>query len=235
MAGLKDLFGGGLLVVAAAIAAVLAPAWAARADGTVFGGIQAGDVQNAYLGVSVPLPGARVGEGFAVRGIVGGSKYRYSGSVGDVHGRDIRADVSLLYQVSNAHNYFDFGVGARFIDTKLDPRDPTNSREGQHAEAVFSASGQQNYGPWYASEFGSYGTFGRDYFVRGDLTHTIYGPFRLGVEAETDGARDYARRSVGGVLAYSTAPGWEVRLSGGATDQSHRSGGYGGVTFRAGF
>ena len=233
MTGLKDFTGAAGLLVAAV--AALAPVGAARADGTVFGGVQAGDVQNAYLGVSVPLPGARVGEGFAVRGIVGGSKYRYGAAVGEVHGRDIRADVSLLYQVSNAHNYFDVGVGARYIDTRLDPRDPTNSREGQHWEAVVSASGQQNYGPWYASEFGSYGTFGRDYFVRGDLTHTVYGPVRLGVEAETDGARDYSRRSVGGVLAFSIDPSWEVRVSGGATDQSHRSGGYGGVTFRASF
>ena len=234
MAGLKDLFRGAGLLVAAVMAAVLAAGPAARAEGAVFAGVQAGDVQNAYLGVSVPLPGARIGEGLAVRGIVGGGKYRYGASLGEVHGRDIRADASLLYQVSNAHNYFDVGVGARYIDTRLTPHDPANPREGRHWEAVVSASGQQNYGPWAASEFGSYGTFGRDYFVRGDLTHKVYGPVRLGIEAETDGARDYSRRSVGGVIAFSVA-NWEVRLSGGATDQSHRSGGYGGATFRASF
>jgi hypothetical protein len=233
MTGLKDAMRGARLLALAA--AAMAPAMAARAEGTVFGGALFGDTQTEYLGVSMPLPGARVGQGLAVRAIVSGSQYKYDAFVGTVHGKDIRADVSLLYQISNAHNYFDFGIGPRYVDVRLNPRDPGNPREGGHWEGVVSASGQHTYDPWYVSEFGSYGTDGRDYFVRGDVTHRISGPFRLGVEAEADGARDYSRRSVGAVLAISAAPGWEVKISGGATDQSHRTGGYGGVTFRTSF
>lgn len=230
----------GLLRAAAPLAVIAAgaliPAQSADAEGTVFGGVFGGDVQNAYLGVSTPVAGGRIGQGLAVRAIVGGSQYKYdSGTVGRVRGKDISADVSLLYQVSNAHNYFDFGLGARYVDTRLSPKDPTNSRAGGHWEAVVSASGQQTYDPWYASEFVSYGTNGRDYYAHGDITHKIAGPVRLGVEVQADGARDYSRRGVGGVLALAAGPGWEVKISGGATDQSHRSGGYGGITFRTSF
>ena len=237
MTGLNAFIRNACLLVGAAGA--LGTACSAHAEGavegTVFGGVLAGDVQTAYLGIAAPLPGARVGAGLAIRAIVSGSRYKYDAAVGRVRGKDVRADVSLLYQVSDAHNYFDFGLGARYVDTRLRPEDPGNSRRGGHWEGVISAGGQQSYAPWYASEFGSYGTDGRDYFVRGDLTHSLSGPFRLGVEAEADGARDYSRRSAGAVLAVSAAPGWEVKISGGATSQSHRSGGYGGITFSTRF
>lgn len=223
--------GAGLLAAWAA----LAPAAAARAQGTVFGGVVAGDVRTAYVGVAAPLPGARVGQGLALRAILSGSQYKYDAAFGRVRGRDLRADVSLLWQVSDAHTYFDFGLGGRYVDTRLKPDDPGNPRRGGHWEGVVSAGGQQTFDPWYASEFGAYGFQGRDYFVRGDVTRRIAGPWRLGVEAQADGARDYARRSVGAVLALSASPAWEVKLSGGVTDQSHRSGGYGGLTFRRSF
>lgn len=218
-----------------AAASLAGAAGAARAEGTVFGGVIAGGDNTAYLGVSVPLPGARVGQGPAVRAIVGGVQYKYDAAVGRVRGEQVRADVSLLYQVSSARAYFDAGLGVRYVDTRLSPRDPGNTRRGGQWEAVVSASGEQNLGPWQLSQFGSYGFSDRDYFVRGDVTRAVAGPLRLGLEAQADGARDYSRQRYGVVVGFAPSPRWVVKVSGGASEQSSRSGGYGGVSFRAGF
>lgn len=220
---------------AAAAALVCPAAPSAEASGTVFGGVSAGNDRIAYLGVSTPLPGSSVGRGWAVRGIVGAGEYKYVAAVGRVSGKETRGDLSLLYQVSDANNYFDVGVGGRYVHTHLSPRDPGNRRQGGRWEAVASASGQQSAGPWQASEFASYGFRDHDYFVRGDVTHAIAPALRLGVEAQADGARDYSRRAAGAVLAVSPTPRWEVKLSGGVTDQAHRSGGYGAISFRTSF
>jgi hypothetical protein len=208
---------------------------AAQTRGSVFGGATLGDDREAYLGVSAPLPGGRVGAGPALRLIGGASEYRYNAAVGRVRGRETRADLSLLWQVSDARNYFDAGVGGRYVHTRLRPADPASNRAGGRWEPVISASGQHALDPWAMSEFASYGFRDHDYFVRGDVTYKIAPAWGLGVEAQADGARDYSRWRGGLVAALGLASGWRVKLSGGITDQDGHTGGYGGLSFQAGF
>lgn len=207
----------------------------AQAAGTVFGGVVFGGDNTAYLGASIPLPGARVGEGLAVRGIVAGTQYEYDSSIGRIEGEQVQADLSLIYQFSSATTYFDIGLGARYVDTQLEPDDPGSSRDGGQWEVVVSASGQQTFGPWQLSQFGSYGFDAQDYYVRGDVTHQIGGAFRLGVEVQIDGSEDYDRQRYGAVLGFSPSPDWSIKVSGGVTEQTDNSGGYGGVTFQTSF
>lgn len=207
----------------------------AQAEGTVFGGGAVGRDVLGYVGVSAPLPGARVGKGLAVRGIVSHSEYKYNANVGRIRGKDTRADLSLLYQFSDAANYFDVGGGVRYVDTRLTPGDPDSTREGETWEVVVSASGEHRFGRWRVSEFGSYGFDDEDYYLRGDVTRTVSGPVRVGVEAQADGASDYSRTRYGLVLAVSPSYAWELKVSAGVTDESDDTSGYGGVSFRASF
>lgn len=215
----------------------LAPAGALAqgAPTTVFAGATFGEDELAYAGVTVPLPGDG-GGGPAIRAIVSRTEYDYRSSVlGNVEGREVRGDVSALYQVFGPMGYFDIGLGARYVDTKLSPRDPGNDREGGQWEAVASLSGQAAAGPWRMAGFGSYGFDIHDYYARGEITHAIAPRVRLGAEASADGDRTYDRRRLGALLGFSPDPAWEIQLSAGGTDSDDHEGAYGAVAFRRTF
>jgi hypothetical protein len=209
------------------------PGAGALAQPTVFGGGTFGSDELAYLGVTVPLN--TTGTGLALRGIASGSRYDYRSEGLKIEGRQARGDVSLLAQTSSANLYADAGVGARYVDTHLSPRDPANPRHGGRWEAAVSGSVQARTDPWRVTGFASYGFDQRDYFVRADLSRAVTRTVRLGVETLLDGDRTYDRRRLGVLAAFSTAPNWEVQVSVGGADSNARSGAYGGLSFRRTF
>lgn len=215
------MIGQRFLVLAAALA--LAAPIAARADSTVelFGGGQ-GDYSNfLYLGATAALPGAAIGRGFAVRGIVNTGGYNYPSDVlGPVKAHFTGGELDALYQISSPTLWTDFGAGVSYANTTLTPFDPTNRRAGSQAELRLDLDGGSSTGPWRTDWFGYYGTRLYDYAARLGLTHAISPNARLGAEAYTEGDPTYHLNQVGPYVGIALSPQSELQVSGGFSWES---------------
>lgn len=201
------------LAVAGLFSALSSPGLA-QDRGVAFGGGETGDDRSGYFGVTWALPGARLGEGWAVRGLASAGRYDYDGATDWIEAEFVQADVVLLRQSSGDWGYFNLGAGARFTDTDLTPDDPGNEREGGHWDGVVTADGMATGGGWRAGGYAVYGVRMQEYFVRGEVTRALgAGPFRVGVEVLADGDENYSRQGAGVVGAYETAAGFSVRAA----------------------
>lgn len=204
---------------------------AAQVPATVFGGAGVGADEMAYLGATVPVGGS----GFALRGIVSTSQYKYRSAGTRITSDQVQGEVSALYQRAGPNGYFDLGVGARYTDTDLSPGDPGNRSQGDEWDVVLSMSGQTAPGPWRAAGFASYAVDSEDYYVRAELTRAVRPSVRLGLEAVLDGDPNYDRRRAGVLLGVSTSPRWEAHIAVGASDSKARDGAYASIGFRRSF
>lgn len=221
------------LLVAPCLA--LACGSSAAAEGTAFGGAILGHDRLIYAGVTVPLHAVQNDQAWAVRGMVSAGDNSYVAGIGKIKEKQVRADLSALYQVFGAWGYVDAGLGVRYVDTRLSPRDPGNRENGAQWEPVASASGQRIEGPWRVSGFGSYGFRVRDYYVRGDVSRAVTPMLRLGAEAIFDGDRNDDRQRFGPLLIVAPSRGFEVQLSAGASHSKDRDGAYAAIGFRRSF
>lgn len=207
-----------------------APA-AAQERTTIFGGVNFGEDEGAYAGLTIAPPGSRIGEGWAVRTSVSGSKYEYQSNGIGIEGKEVRGEVAVLHQWSGAWGYADVGLGARYVNTDLSPQDPGNERRGVRWAPTLSVTGQRVMGPWRVAGFASTGIGDDDYFVRGELTRAVSSQVRFGVEAAADGDPSYERQKVGAVLSFAPADTWEVTFAAGALYADKDDGAYGGISF----
>lgn len=223
------------LALAGGVCAITTPSATAQPQPTVFAGGTVGRDQSAYIGSTLPMSNSQPG-GLALRGTLSYSSYDYrSDPLGRVSGKESRAELALLYQMTGSSTYADVGVGARYVHTKLSPSDPGNSRRGDKVEAAVSASVQHQADPWRVAGFASYGFDIRDYYLRGEVTRAVSPAWRLGAEMVAEGDRTYDRQRYGVVVAYDPRPDWEVAFSVGGQAQPHRGGAYAGLAFRRSF
>jgi hypothetical protein len=207
----------------------------AAAESTVFGGAILGHDRLVYAGVTVPLHAVQNDQTWAVRGTLSAGDNNYIAAIGKITEKQVRADLSALYQVFGSWGYVDAGLGARYVNTRLSPRDPGNRERGAQWEPVASASGQRSEGPWRVSGFGSYGFRVRDYYVRGDVSRTVTPMLRLGAEAIFDGDRNDDRQRFGPLLIVTPSRDFELQLSAGASHSNVRDGAYAAIGFRHSF
>jgi hypothetical protein len=207
------------LVGSAAVIVALGLPTVASADDHVqlFAGGQ-GDYSNyLYLGATVALPGATIGNGLALRGIVdtGGYNYINGNGLGAIKATFTGAELDAIYQLSSKNFWSDLGVGANYTYTNLSPFDPSNRRAGRQVEFRLSLDGGTVAGPWRADWTGYYGTRLYDYAARLGFTHSISPKWRLGVEGYTEGDPTYHLNQIGPYAAVEFSTRSELQFSGG--------------------
>jgi hypothetical protein len=182
----------------------------------LFAGAQ-GDYSNyVYLGATFALPGASIGNGFALRAIVDTGGYNYiNNPLGQVKANFTGANLDAVYQMSTKSFWTDLGAGANYTNTSLSPFDPTNRRAGHQTEFRVSLDGGAVGGPWRTDWAGYYGTRLYDYSGRVGLTHSISPKWRLGAEGYAEGDPTYHLNQVGPYAAVAFTDKSELQFSGG--------------------
>ncbi|WP_066557219.1 cellulose biosynthesis protein BcsS [Croceicoccus bisphenolivorans] len=226
---LRVLTGVTASILCAATVGFAAPAMAQDApdDGVAYAGATVGDGYNAYAGAVVALPGASLGNGLAVRGSVSLGEYRYDSGGTRIKADYKSAELALVYQTSGSWGWANFSAGPRLTDTKTDPSDPGNRREGTRVDGALTTDGALGNN-WRLGWFGSYGAGDEAYY-----TQLRFGPLldapsqtRIGVEGSLQGDETYDRHAVGLFASTAIARNMELRLSGGVgkTDGRDRDG-----------
>ncbi|MBV8373719.1 MAG: cellulose biosynthesis protein BcsS [Candidatus Eremiobacteraeota bacterium] len=205
-----------LAVAIGALAAVSPAAACADDHVALFAGAQ-GDYSNyVYLGATVAVPGATIGNGLAFRGIVDTGGYNYiDDPLGLVKANFSGAELDAMYQFSTKSFWSDFGAGANYTYTGLTPNDPTNRRAGHQVEFRLSLDGGAVGGPWRADWTGYYGTRLYDYAGRLGFTHAVSPNWRLGVEGYAEGDPTYHLNQIGPYAGVQFSPKSELQFSGG--------------------
>jgi hypothetical protein len=195
----------------------------AQSNGGWFAGGMLGGGGLAYGGVTLALPGARLGEGPALRFSGYNSDYEYLSGTTRINGADSSAQAILLDQVSGAWGYINLGGGAQFINTNLSPPDPGNPRHGARFDATLDTDGAVSSNAWRADWYANYGLSQRDFQLLADVTRAVsFVDWRLGVLGGVQGDPDYSRTQLGAMAIHDFASGLELRVSGGATFQGGR-------------
>lgn len=209
-------------------AVALVASGTARADdlrGVVFAGGSISDSQSGYGGAVVALPGARLGDGLALRasGVVG--HYSYDAATGKIDGDYAGGELALVYQTSGRWGWANFSAGPRLTDTRLTPRDPGNHRDGTRLDVGLQSDGALDGKQWRASWFASLGPLDGAYALRGQLGRKAGSAgTRLGLEAGVWGDPRFTQTSTGAFAAASVKGGFEVQLGAGAKFQhGHRT------------
>ena len=192
-----------------------------------FGGGEINFADSGFVGAMIPLPSARIGNGFAVRGSGFGGDYSYESSGSKINGTFYGGQVEGVYQFSGSGFWFDVGAGGRYVDTHLTPFDASNRRHGAQGEFEVSVDGGAVRGPWRTDYYGSYGTRLDDYAGRISLTHAITDKFRVGAEVGAEGDPTYDLQRVGPYVGYAFNRRSELQMTVGVSRQSGEGeGGY---------
>lgn len=211
--------------ITAALVAALAMAGAAHAQdrGVVYTGGSVGDGANAYAGGLVALPGARLGEGLAVRASVSGGEYRYRSGGERIDARYIGAELALAMQASGDWGYATVSAGGRVTDTRLSPVDVGNRLRGTRFDVALQTDGALG-NTWRLGWFGSLGVNDRTYITQLRFSRLVGSGAgtRVGVEGGLQGDRTYDRDSLGAFASTRLGGRWEGLVSGGATFQEGR-------------
>lgn len=209
------------IAVASGLLALAGPLTALADDQVLFfAGGQADFANYVYMGATVALPGATIGNGIALRGYVDTGGYNYiSSDLGLVKANFGGGELDAVYQLSRQNFWSNFAIGANDTYTGLAPYDPNNSLRGQQLEMRVGLDGGKIAGPWRADWFGYYGTRLQDYEARLSVTHSLSSLWRLGVEGYGEGNPTYHLRQVGpyagwslsqrSELQFSVGPAWE--------------------------
>lgn len=174
-----------------------------------------------FMGATVAVPGATIGHGFAVRGLVSTGGYSYSNTtLGIVKANFGGGELDGVYQLTHGTFWGNFGVGVNDTYTGLTPDDLGNRRRGNQAELRLSLNGGNISGPWRIDYDGFYGTRLNDYAARLGLTHSLSSQWRLGAEFYAEGDPTYNLYAVGPYAGVMIGPRNEITFSGGESWES---------------
>jgi hypothetical protein len=193
----------------------------AQDTGVVYaGGAAGGGAVNGYVGGVVSLPGARLGNGLAVRAGVTGGDYNYEANGERIDAQYIGAEVALVYQTSADWGWANFSAGPRITDTSLKPNDPGNPLRGTTYDLAIQTDGSVG-SSFRATWFASLGVDKRAYITQLRLSPLVDGATdtRIGIEGGIQGDRTYTRKSLGLFASRRLGDKWQGSISGGVTDQ----------------
>jgi hypothetical protein len=185
----------------------------------------------SYVGVVLPGPFSKDGQGFKQRYWVDRFGYEYDGAPGRVKARATGAEAALGYGVSNAAG--DWGaifLGLRYTDTTLTPDDvgakargsQTGLRVQFEGETALSASLRGSGILSYTNEQDAY-------WVRGRLMHRVNQGWSVGGEAVAAGNRESDFTSIGAIFSLQATTTTSVGFKVGYRAQDGENGAYGGI------
>lgn len=172
------------------------------------------------MGALVPMPGATVGNGFALRLFLDAGGYEYEGGAGNVRADFAGAQLDGVYQFTTKNFWSNVSLGVNDTYTGLNPYDSENPERGQQVELRASLDGGTAGGPWRADWYGYYGTRLQDYQYAIDATHAIGPKWRLGGDYYGEGSPVYTMREAGPFFGYSFTPRSEFTVSAGPAWQT---------------
>lgn len=208
----------------------------AQVRGSVFTGGEFDQDDAGYLGVQVEATRLGGGPTLLVRGVATGGVYAYMRNDRLIDGRFVGGQIGPQLQWADGSGYLDVGVAARFVDTRLQPRDPFNRRRGGVGDALFNVDGDRRFGRWEVTGYAEFGTGIEDYLTRASLTHDVSPRWRVGPEVILQGDPTYDRQRGGLLAAVRFSSSSELRLSVGGGRQSGRGADtYGTVAFTHNF
>lgn len=188
---------------------------------SIFAGGQLDYSNYVFMGATVAMPGATIGNGFAVRGSVATGGYNYSNStLGIVKANFGGGELDGVYQLTHGSFWSDFGVGVNDTYTGLTPDDFSNRRRGNQADVRLSLDGGNISGPWRTDFDGFYGARLDDYAARIGLTHALSNQWRAGAQFYAEGDPTYNLYAVGPYFGVMIGPRSEITFSGGESWES---------------
>lgn len=163
-------------------------------EGVVLTGVEASrDNQYAYLGVVMPLPGQRLGQGFVQRYWLDYTGYSYEKQPYQYIDSAVTAvDAALGYQQSNASSWWAGYLGAHYADTRLSPNDPDNDSQGKQWHARLQLEGETDVAEgWRGNGIASYLVGDFNYWARLRLQTTLKNQLHIGPELVVQGDSYY--------------------------------------------
>lgn len=192
----------GLAIGFASLAFLASPAANAQdLQGVWFVGGSLSDSSNGYGGVVHALPGARLGDGLAVRAAVTGGQYRYDAAEVTIHGDYVGGEIALVVQRSGQWGWANFSLGPRITDTSLSPGDPSNDRSGTRVDLGIQGDGTIKFGAVRTHWYAAFAPFDETYNGRLQIGRVLQNErYELGFDGRLIGDPYFAQQSLGGYL-----------------------------------
>jgi hypothetical protein len=191
----------------------------------------------SYVGVVLPGPGRKDGQGFLQRYWLDKFGYEYDGAPGRVKARATGAEAALGYGVSSPEgNWGAVYLGLRYTDTELTPDDPFANSRGSQTGVKLQVEGERNLATnWRGSGIASYTNEQDSYWVRGRAMYRTSPTLSLGAEALAAGNREADWTSLGAVVGLHSGNTYSIAFKAGYRWQSGENGAYGGVELGVAF
>jgi hypothetical protein len=189
--------------------------------GLWFVGAAAGEGPAGYAGFVQSLPGARLGDGLAVRASVAGGQYEYAGGTGTIEASYGAGQLALVRQFSGPWGWANASIGGTYGHTRLSPDDPGNKLRGGSVDVVAGFDGAFDGPRWRLGWYGAYGALNQTYQGQLSLGRKLGDRMRIGVEGGILGDPSYTRGSAGAFVGVAlpnrkAAPPGLMRRSGSA-------------------
>lgn len=157
------------------------------------------DNQYAYLGMVLPLPGQKLGQGLVQRYWVDYVAYRYEKTPTQlVDAKVAGAEAALGYQHGNASGWWGAYLGARLGYAHLSPDDPGNEDRGTHWRAKLQIEGETEVTPaWRFNAIASHLLGNDNYWVRVRAQTALANQWFIGPELIAQGAPNYRAYKIG--------------------------------------
>ena len=185
----------------------------------------------SYMGIVLPGPFSKDGQGFKQRYWVDRFGYEYDGAPGRVKARATGAEAALGYGVSNVEG--DWGaiyLGVRYTDTTLTPDDVGAKARGSQTGLRVQLEGERALGTSLrGSGILSYTNEQDAYWARARLMHKMNQDWSVGGEAVAAGNRESDFTSIGAVFTLQATTKTSVGFKVGYRAQDGENGAYGGI------
>jgi hypothetical protein len=203
----------------------------AMADALILGGGNSGATSDyAFAGVILPVFGATVGSGPALRLWGDYLDYSYTGGVGPVTASGWGGAIAGVYQFSGDWGWANASAGATFRDTRLSVFDPGNRQRGAHGYFDVQLDGAYNLdSAWRARGLASYTPTIQGYLTQFGIDRTVWGQSRLGATVTLQGDENYNEISAGLIGYVQLAPGLELDPGVGASHSEGKTSAYGSL------
>lgn len=189
------------VLLAGLASTAMAQSWAQ--ERVVLTGVEASrDNQYAYLGVVLPLPGNRLGQGVVQRYWLDYIAYRYDKLPQQkIDTRVAGGEAALGYQQSSANSWWGAYLGARYSNTRLSPDDPDNDDRGWRLRAKLQFEGETSLvSGWRVNGIASHLIGDANYWARLRLQTTLKNRWHSGPEVIVLGDSNYSAYKVGAFL-----------------------------------
>jgi hypothetical protein len=184
-----------------------------------------------FAGAIVPVFGASVGRGPALRLWTDYLDYTYTGGVGPVSAKGWGGALGAVYQSSGDWGWSNLSAGVSFRDTKSSIFDPGNDQLGSHSYLNLEGDGGYNLDShWRARGFLSLTPSINGYIFQTGVDRDISAWVRLGANLVLQGDKNYHQLSSGVTAYFQLTPSMEIDPAIGLSHGQGKNTLYGGIT-----